>query len=316
MDTLSLLYRGRLSSCNYDCPYCPFAKHKDSRAALAADAADLARLVAWLEGQADRRFNLLFTPWGEALTRRHYRDAIVRLSHLPQIARVAVQTNLSNRPDWLAAAAPGKVSLWCSFHPGETPRERFLERVGSLSDLKVPYSIGMVGIRAFFNEIGYLRGSLQAETYLWINAYWDEGRRYYRRAEIDWLKQIDPWFSWNHAPPTSRGAVCLAGETVLSVDGDGELQRCHFVPRRLGNLYRDDLETLLKPRACPNPRCDCYIGYSHRPDLPFQREFGLGALGRVPPDFRWQAPEGWSPAPPAVEAGRERNLVPIRVVAH
>ena len=33
----SILYRGPLASCNYDCPYCPFAKRRDSRAQLLAE---------------------------------------------------------------------------------------------------------------------------------------------------------------------------------------------------------------------------------------------------------------------------------------
>ena len=28
---LSILYRGPLSSCNYGCEYCPFAKHRETR---------------------------------------------------------------------------------------------------------------------------------------------------------------------------------------------------------------------------------------------------------------------------------------------
>ena len=33
---LSILYRGPLSSCNYGCEYCPFAKREESRAELEA----------------------------------------------------------------------------------------------------------------------------------------------------------------------------------------------------------------------------------------------------------------------------------------
>ena len=65
----NILYRGPLSSCNYACGYCPFAKRRDTRAALARDAADLARFVDWVRGQR-RALRVLFTPWGEALVRR------------------------------------------------------------------------------------------------------------------------------------------------------------------------------------------------------------------------------------------------------
>ena len=46
---LHLNFRGPLSSCNYDCDYCPFAKHVSSREELAADRLALARFVDWCE---------------------------------------------------------------------------------------------------------------------------------------------------------------------------------------------------------------------------------------------------------------------------
>ncbi len=43
--TLSILYRGPLSSCNYACWYCPFAKRREPRTELAADREPLAPFV-------------------------------------------------------------------------------------------------------------------------------------------------------------------------------------------------------------------------------------------------------------------------------
>src|SRR5262245_43327614 len=103
---LAILYRGDLESCNYACAYCPFAKRRDTRAALAADARALDRFVDWIARRHDLRFGILFTPWGEALIRRFYRDAFVRLSRMPHVARVVAQTNLSYPLGWLADAEP------------------------------------------------------------------------------------------------------------------------------------------------------------------------------------------------------------------
>jgi hypothetical protein len=55
------------------------------------------------------------------------------------------------------------------------------------------------------------------------------------------------------------------------------------VPERLGNLYMDDLAGMLQERSCPRFKCDCYIGYAQRKDLPFQRVFGAGVLARIAP---------------------------------
>ena len=46
--SLSILYRGPLSSCNYACGYCPFAKRRETAAELARDRTALERFVAWV----------------------------------------------------------------------------------------------------------------------------------------------------------------------------------------------------------------------------------------------------------------------------
>lgn len=278
---LSLLYRGTLESCNYDCHYCPFAKRQDSRATLARDAAEVARFVAWV-GQQERPISVLFTPWGEALVRRHYCAAIDALSHLPQVRQVALQTNLSGPLGWLAGTQRDKVGLWCTYHPDQTTLARFLERCTRLEALGIQFSVGVVALREHFDAIQELRAALAPRHYLWLNAYDRRGPGYYRPEDLAWLDAIDPWFTYSRRPVPSRGQACRAGAEVLAVDGDGELRRCHFLPERLGNLYVDALDTILRECACPRAKCDCFIGYAHRQDLPFYADFGEGVLARIP----------------------------------
>lgn len=279
--TLSLLYRGTLESCNYDCPYCPFAKRQDSRARLERDAREVARFVAWVGGQT-RPISVLFTPWGEAIVRRHYREAVTALSRMPHVRQVAMQTNLSGPLGWLAQANADKVGLWCTYHPGQTSLERFLERCARLDKMGVGYSVGVVAMREHFDAIRALRAALPARRYIWLNAYDRRGPGYYRPDEIAWLDALDPWFRFSRTPAPSRGKACQAGVTALSVDGDGELQRCHFLPERLGNLYQDDLADILAETPCTRFKCDCYIGYAQRDDLPFHADFGETVLARIP----------------------------------
>ena len=283
--TLSLLYRGTLASCNYACGYCPFAKKRDSRAALARDAREVARFVAWV-GRQSRPIGILFTPWGEALVRRHYRTAMQTLASLPHVRQVALQTNLSGPLNWLDHM-PGreKIGLWCTYHPDQTTLARFLARCARLDAMGVRYSVGVVAMNEHLDAIRALRAALPAHVYLWLNAYDRRGPRYYSEQDLAWLEAIDPWFAHNRRPSPSRGKPCLAGEASLSVDGDGELTRCHFVPERLGNLYEDDLADMLQERRCPRFKCDCYIGYAQRKDLPFQSTFDNGVLARIAP---WQ----------------------------
>jgi hypothetical protein len=99
---------------------------------------------------------------------------------------------------------------------------------------------------------------------------------------------IDPLFSYNARAHPSRGHACRAGESVFSVDGAGEMRRCHFIAERIGNLYADDWETALAPRPCTNERCGCHIGYVHLEYLELDKVFGAGILERIPSAPLWR----------------------------
>lgn len=275
---LTILWRGHLSGCNFDCGYCPFAKRKDSRTTLAKDRMALEKFTDWLlarEGQTA----VLFTPWGEALIRKHYREAIIRLSHSDKVSRVAIQTNLSGPLDWLKDCELGKVGVWATWHPDQIPMDRFLARIGQLELLGIDHSVGAVGVPAHFTQIEALRTALPPGTYLWINAE-ERLQGLYASEDIERLAAIDPWFELNNRAYPSRGRSCAAGNTAISVDGEGDARRCHFVDTPIGNIYHPDFEQCLAPSPCPQAACNCHIGYSQLADLDLARLFGPGFLER------------------------------------
>ncbi|MFE9773266.1 STM4011 family radical SAM protein [Streptomyces sp. NPDC005931] len=276
---LTLLYRGPLASCDYDCPYCPFAKRRDSREQLSADRSCLERFADWATAQEDDRLSLLFTPWGEGLVRSWYRHTLTRLSHRPHIRRVAIQTNLSCRTDWLAGADLDTLALWCTYHPGQTPYERFLAKARELVRLGVRFSVGIVGMPAHLEPARRLRAELPGHVYLWINAA--EGHAYDDAEAAVWT-ELDPLFPYSRRPHASAGLPCRTGESVISVDGDGTVRRCHFVRTELGNLYDGTYRRALRPRPCPLAVCDCHIGYVHLETLPLYDVFAGGVLERIP----------------------------------
>ncbi|KIG12666.1 hypothetical protein DB30_01154 [Enhygromyxa salina] len=283
MFDLHINWRGPLSSCNYDCGYCPFAKQVSSRAELAQDEADLARFVTWC-GDAEahqRRLSILFTPWGEALIRPYYASALVELSHMPHVAAVAIQTNLSSRLEALAQAKRQTLGLWTTFHPSETSVDAFADRCATLDDMGIRYSVGVVGLREHFDLIEQLRARLRASVYLWINAYKSRGPGYYVDGEHERLAAIDPLFSYNAVRHQSLGQPCAAGRESLLVRGDGRVSRCHFVERSLGNLYDDELDAMLADRPCPQSSCGCFIGYVHLDRLKLRPRFADGLAARI-----------------------------------
>ncbi|MGW0179546.1 STM4011 family radical SAM protein [Nocardia sp. NPDC003345] len=276
---LTLLYRGPLASCDYDCPYCPFAKRRDSREQLRADRAALERFTGWVREQRDDEISVLFTPWGEGLVRSWYRRALVELSRLPHVRRVAIQTNLGGRTGWLTEADRDTVALWCTYHPGQTPYQRFLDKTRELAAAGIRFSVGVVGLPDHLEQARRLRADLPGHIYLWINAA--EDHTYSDPEAADWTG-IDPLFPFSRDPHRSLGRACRTGESVLSIDGEGTVRRCHFVKEPLGNLYDGSYRAALGPRPCPRALCDCHIGYVHLESLPLYDVFAGGVLERIP----------------------------------
>jgi hypothetical protein len=294
---LDILYRGPLASCNYGCAYCPFAKRRDSREALAADRAAWERFTGWLaaqparssaslgpppagsSGPARHTFGVLVTPWGEALIRRWYREGMIALSHLPQIERVCAQTNLSCDLGWIGDADPGRLALWCTYHPEWVALDAFLAQCRRLDAAGVAYSVGVVGRREHLGAARAVRRALPAGTYVWINAVKAQG---YTDEEIAAWEAIDPLFRLNLPRWPSRGAACGAGERAITVDGDGTMRRCHFIAAPIGNLYEPTWRDALVPRACTNDDCHCHIGYVHLDYLELAKVYAGGLLERVP----------------------------------
>jgi organic radical activating enzyme len=275
-----ILYRGPLSSCNYACGYCPFAKTRNTRTELEHDAACLLRFTDWVASRSEH-IGILFTPWGEAMIHRHYQEAMRRLSHLPNVWRVAAQTNLSFPTDWMRQCNLATTALWTTYHPTETSVDRFLAKCQALREIGVRHSVGIVGRKEAIDDIRDLRTRLPRETYLWVNA-WKRERDYYTPDDLAVLRSTDPWFDLNAKPHTSLGRACRSGGTAFTVDGVGDVRRCHFIKDVIANIYQPGFEQALHPRSCSIGECRCHIGYVHLDHLNLDAVYGDGLLERIP----------------------------------
>lgn len=285
MKHYNLLYRGPLSSCNYGCTYCPFAKREETTQELEGDRKSLARFVDWTTAlqktDPEVTLGVLFTPWGEALVRKWYQQAMVKLSQQANIRRVACQTNLSWPIEWLKEANLEKLALWSTFHPTETTLDRFLAKVHALRELGVRLSVGVVGLKEHFSSIERLRKQLPVDVYLWVNAFKRE-ERYYDQSDAQFLRAMDRHFDTNNQRHASFGQECFAGETSFTVDGDGLMRRCHFIDAPIGSIYKPDWQTQLMARTCSNTQCGCHIGYVYLKPLGLDIVYGAGLLERIP----------------------------------
>jgi MoaA/NifB/PqqE/SkfB family radical SAM enzyme len=283
---LLVLFRSRLEWCNYTCSYCPWNATL-TRVSREEFLADEARVISVVERVAElsRPVEFFITPKAEYLVLPYWRAAVARLTHLPQVARVTVQTNLSfDLPAFLETVAPGKLALWTTFHPSEVPAtavERLHERWALLHARSIPFSVGLVGTHENLSYLEPLRQHLPSDVYLWVNAYKREAN-YYSPADLARIRAVDPLFDLNNQHFPSLGRPCTAGQLAVYLDDEGDLRRCFFVGRVLGNLFRDGWTPLPEAEVCPNATCHCYVGHMHIPELNFRSIYGENLAVRIP----------------------------------
>jgi len=278
---LTILYRGPLISCNYGCMYCPFAKQQQSQAELAEDRKALERFTNWVAEHPQHRISILITPWGEALIHPWYQQALAKLTNLPDVDKAVIQTNLSCKLEWVEDCHKERLALWTTFHPEWVSLERFVAQCLELDKRGVRFSAGVVGFPKFKDAIATLRGELPPHIYLWINAVKRELSQL-SDGDRQFFESIDPLFHLNTHHYPSYGKSCRAGESVISVDGDGTVRRCHFIKEAIANIYDPNFEAALFERPCTNETCHCHIGYVHLDYLELDKVFGSGILERIP----------------------------------
>lgn len=284
MNHWSILYRGPLSSCNYGCTYCPFAKTKNTRAELADDAQRLQNFVQWVKGRSEQ-ISILFTPWGEGLIRKYYQEAMTELSHLPHVKKVSIQTNLSCTTNWMDAVRRDSFALWTTFHPTQISLEKFVNKCKQLDALNIQYSVGFVAFKEDIDILERLRASINPNRYVWANAY-KRIPNYYTEKDILRIERTDPLFRYNTMHHQSLGKSCQAGYTSFTVDGNGDVRSCHFIDTVLGNIYTHEIRDCLTPKSCINATCGCHIGYVHLDELNLYHTYADGILERIPSTYR------------------------------
>ena len=115
---------------------------------------------------------------------------------------------------------------------------------------------------------------------MWINAA--KRSETYAEDDIQRFEAIDPLFRMNTIEHPSFGKSCRAGASVISVDGEGDVRRCHFIKDVIGNIYDEGFDKCLIERPCTNQTCGCHIGYVHLDYLELDKVFATGLLERVP----------------------------------
>jgi MoaA/NifB/PqqE/SkfB family radical SAM enzyme len=138
----------------------------------------------------------------------------------------------------------------------------------------------MVAVPGFSDRIVEMRRRLPSDVYLWLNAQ-QPRRRPYSDDEIARFSEIDPMFRKTFQREPSRDRSCRAGETSFTVDGNGDMRRCHFVDEVIGNVFASDWRSALEQRKCPRQFCNCFLGKAQLLAADLTSYFGDQLLERI-----------------------------------
>ena len=292
MGKKTVSYRGDLKSCNYRCSYCPFSKHKASAAELERDRLDFSRFCDSIAKRAgELSIGAVFiAPYGEASIHRWYWEGLGRLSGIPGIDRVGLQTNLSFSVeeslkifDLYGGGRRGhgesrreKLCIWATFHPEMTGMDAFADKCRKLTQGGVRLCAGAVGVPRNIPLLLSLREALPPDIYLWINKMDGLGRKY-TAEEKEAFSAIDPFFHEELRCPAADALMCA---DRCFVEADGRVRTCNIGKTKEINWYQDCGEELFLP-VCGTRRCTCYLAYGGRADFGKRRFFGDYPIFRV-----------------------------------
>lgn len=284
-DVKNIYFRGLLSSCNYSCSYCCFAKKEPCKTELSKDKECLNKFCEFIDTtEFKNAVSIFFTPYGEGLIHDHYVEAIGKLAINPKCRYISFQTNLSfNEYEFLEKLRAlkvdlSKVKLWASCHPEMVSIDEFVDKV-KLLKTSIDLCVGIVAIPGDLENVFELRKQLPHDVYMWINAKEREKTRY-TESQIKSLIEVDPLFYNELQRNRVRNNCCSAGTDSVFIRANGDVFACHINKNRMFNIYTN--QSVIEPLSCDKRFCDCYLSYSHRYDLKLERYFGKYTPIRVP----------------------------------
>jgi hypothetical protein len=255
--------------------YCPWNANeiRVESDAFRDDEARLNRIIERVAGSAATSGRIFYHAQGRISGIALLRDAVRRLSALPHVRRVTVQTNLAwDVASFLPTVDVNKLALWTTYHPTEVDAfglEALHVKWEALRSAGVRFSVGIVGTRDNLDAMDAAAcADCRPNVYLWVNAYKREGAYYTSARRPQRIRTIDPYFDLNDQIfPESPVSRCTAGSHAVYLDDEGDLRRCFFVGKVIGNLFRDGWQTLPAPTSCPIATCHCYVGHMHVVEL-------------------------------------------------
>ena len=256
-------FNGRYTACNYSCPYCyvPTSVNKGGGMSHAIDEWE----TAFVRSFGPRQYLTFYLSFGEPTLAPSFMQVLEMIgSH--QQWDVMITSNLSTHLDrlkLLRLTQEGRLNINASFHPTETTREKFIEKLILLRGMGVECPVIYVAYPpllsrleddiSFFSGQGFVvhvrrfRGRHQGKAY--PESYTDEEKKLVAR----FMDSASIRYMLSNTSSLGRRSFLGIHHALVAENGDIEL--CDEYPgeRNLGNVFRGDIRLSTIPQPFPGP---------------------------------------------------------------
>lgn len=255
---------GRFAACNYECPYCyvPLSVNKGSRALHSIEEWE----EAFLRSFGEHQRLTFYLSFGEPTIARTFFPLVEMVGGHPNWD-VMITSNLSMKQlDRLInteLVRDGRHNINASFHPTETTREAFLEKLLRLREADIECAVVYVAypplIPRLEDDIDFFEDH-RFVVHVRRFRGWHK-RRYYPEAYTEAERAAVARFMdtasirYMLSNVTSLGRRTFLGMHHILVNEKGDVELCDEYPgeRNLGNVFRGDVQLYSLPQPFPGP---------------------------------------------------------------
>lgn len=256
--------------CNYSCSYCPQTHDRFApKGRFTAHAFDNFPLERWIDA-FDRHFaanhllSLVITGGEPLLDVRHVPPLLEHLVRQDYVACVRIDTNASWAPEKYAGVDKTKIILMCTFHPGQTTEQAFLDKIDRIRT--AGFAIGMVNYVMERTNIDLFRqrrrSFLERGLLLHPNPLWEAGGAY-SADDLELMRRHLPQLDYQHRSGSlsPQGKPCLFPSISYELRYTGDIRA--GCAAETGSFFAAELPSRPEPwSACPHAGCVCLDKYS------------------------------------------------------
>ena len=257
--------------CNYKCAYCDqtHGRFEPKGKKLTAHAFDNFSLEKWMEAFqrhfSGKRLSLVLTGGEPMVDKKMMVPFLNFVSSMNGTECIRIDTNAWWDPKLYADLDKSKITLMCTFHPSQTTRDKFIERIRMI--LEGGFEIALINYVMTADQLGsFLELKEQFDKLgvpLHPNPLWNSVGLYSEsdlRILKDWLPKDDYLYRTQIESP--KGRHCLFPSLSYEMDYRGKIQvGCHEDTAK--SFFDATLPVRFDgPVPCPMTSCVCLDKYS------------------------------------------------------